>query len=98
MWEGFSLETPVTNSMMRRLTRRMTAAAVAALSLGLVLQAGQGQQPSPPQSPGAPQSPAHFGTWGIDLTGMDKSVKPGEDFDRYANGAWKARTEIPSDQ
>ena len=85
----------MTNSIMR--ARRTTAAAVAALSLKLVLQASSGQQPSAPQSE-APQSPAHFGSWGVDLTGMDKSVKPGDDFDRYVNGAWKARTEIPADQ
>ena len=28
-------------------------------------------------------------TSGIDLAGIDKSVKPGDDFDLYANGAWK---------
>jgi putative endopeptidase len=95
IWECFSLEALVTNSIMR--ARRTTAAAVAALSLKLVLQASSGQQPSAPQLE-APQSPAHFGSWGVDLTGMDKSVKPGDDFDRYVNGAWNARTEIPPDQ
>jgi putative endopeptidase len=39
-----------------------------------------------------------FGTWGVDLSGMDKSVKPGDDFFLYANGAWLARTEIPADR
>ena len=39
-----------------------------------------------------------FGTWGVDLSGMDKSVKPGDDFFLYANGAWVARTEIPADR
>jgi len=78
--------------------RRATAAAVAALSLNLVLLASSGQRPSAPKSPEAPTSPAHFGTWGVDLTGMDKSVRPGDDFDQYVNGAWKARTEIPPDQ
>ena len=42
--------------------------------------------------------PLHFGAWGVDLTGMDKAVNPGDDFDRYVNGAWAARTEIPADQ
>jgi putative endopeptidase len=40
----------------------------------------------------------HFGKWGVDLTGMDKTVKPGDDFDAFVNGAWKARTQIPADQ
>ncbi len=39
-----------------------------------------------------------FGKWGVDLTARDTSVKPGDDFDRFVNGGWSARTEIPSDQ
>ncbi|KTE24399.1 MULTISPECIES: M13 family metallopeptidase [unclassified Sphingopyxis] len=39
-----------------------------------------------------------FGTWGVDLAARDTNVKPGDDFDRYANGGWFARTEIPADQ
>ena len=39
-----------------------------------------------------------YGTWGVDKTGMDPSVKPGDDFFRYANGAWVDRTAIPSDR
>jgi len=31
----------------------------------------------------------------IDPKNMDRSVKPGDDFFRYANGAWIKRTEIP---
>src|SRR5215813_1481244 len=31
----------------------------------------------------------------IDPKNMDTSVKPGDDFFRYANGAWVKRTEIP---
>src|SRR5437667_9769451 len=31
----------------------------------------------------------------IDPTNMDTSVKSGDDFFRYANGAWIKRTEIP---
>ena len=40
----------------------------------------------------------HYGAWGFDLTAMDRSVKPGDDFNRYANGAWLARTSIPADK
>jgi putative endopeptidase len=39
-----------------------------------------------------------YGAWGFDLTAMDLSVKPGDDFNRYASGAWLARTEIPADK
>jgi putative endopeptidase len=35
---------------------------------------------------------------GVDVDAMDVRVKPGDDFYRYANGAWLARTEIPADR
>src|ERR1700679_3367831 len=39
-----------------------------------------------------------FGAWGLDLSAMDKQVLPGNDFNRYASGAWLARTQIPADK
>jgi putative endopeptidase len=39
-----------------------------------------------------------FGTWGVDLEGMDRSVKPGDDFFRFVNGKWADTTEIPADK
>ena len=39
-----------------------------------------------------------YGTWGVDLDGMDRSVKPGDDFFRYVNGKWAASTQIPPDK
>ena len=39
-----------------------------------------------------------YGTWGVDLEGMDRSVKPGDDFFKYVNGKWAATTEIPPDK
>jgi predicted metalloendopeptidase len=35
---------------------------------------------------------------GVDLSGMDRSVAPGDDFFAYANGGWFQRTEIPADR
>jgi endothelin-converting enzyme/putative endopeptidase len=35
---------------------------------------------------------------GIVVANIDKSVKPGDDFFRYANGGWLKRTEIPPDR
>jgi len=35
---------------------------------------------------------------GIDLEGMDRSVRPQDDFFAYANGNWVASNEIPADQ
>ena len=39
-----------------------------------------------------------YGAWGVDLTNRDTSVTPGTNFDRYVNGAWEAKTQIPPDQ
>ena len=35
---------------------------------------------------------------GPDLAALDRSVKPGDDFWAYANGAWLRATEIPADR
>jgi endothelin-converting enzyme/putative endopeptidase len=35
---------------------------------------------------------------GIDVAAMDKTVKPGDDFYAYANGAWLRKAEIPADR
>ena len=35
---------------------------------------------------------------GIDKVGMDNSVRPQDDFYRYANGGWLDSTEIPADE
>ncbi|MGZ3305086.1 MAG: M13 family metallopeptidase, partial [Asticcacaulis sp.] len=40
----------------------------------------------------------HFGAWGLDLTGMDTSVKPGDNFFDYVNGSANARETIPADR
>jgi putative endopeptidase len=39
-----------------------------------------------------------YGAWGIDLTAMDLKIKPGDDFNRFASGAWLERTTIPADK
>src|SRR5256885_679917 len=63
--------------------------------------------PSPSSNSGAPaattaQAPAKNAAGpsasGLDLEGMDRSVKPGDDFFRFANGGWYDRTEIPPDR
>ncbi len=35
---------------------------------------------------------------GIDLAGMDKTVRPGDDFHEYVNGGWLKATPIPPDK
>src|SRR5882762_5870497 len=45
-----------------------------------------------------PSVVGEYGPWGVDLNGMDSSTKPGDDFFRYANGAWYDRTRIAPDR
>jgi putative endopeptidase len=40
----------------------------------------------------------HYGKWGFDLTGMDRNVKPGDDWFSFVNGTWAKHTSIPADR
>jgi putative endopeptidase len=46
----------------------------------------------------AAPSGAQYGTFGFDLSGMDRSVASGDDFYLYANGTWVKNTPIPADK
>ena len=39
-----------------------------------------------------------FGKWGVDITSVDKSVAPGNNFFQYVNGAWLKTAVIPPDR
>jgi putative endopeptidase len=39
-----------------------------------------------------------YGAWGFDVAGADFSTKPGDNFFRYANGAWLDKARIPADK
>nr|WP_298728979.1 M13 family metallopeptidase [uncultured Steroidobacter sp.] len=41
---------------------------------------------------------ADYGASGFDKSGMDLTVKPGDDFWQYANGAWARDVKMPADQ
>jgi putative endopeptidase len=43
-------------------------------------------------------APPDYGPWGFNLSGADFATKSGDDFFRYANGAWFDRTAIPPDR
>src|SRR4051794_34096670 len=64
------------------------------LLLTAALMGSAGGRSALAEARGKPQ----FGNWGFDITAMDLSVGPGQDFNRYASGAWLARTAIPGDQ
>src|SRR5438477_2844479 len=73
-------------------SRRSFVLSACALLAGLVVAPAAVRATAP--SPSLP-SPAPAG---IDLAGIDRSVRPGQDFFAYANGAWAKATEIPPDR
>src|SRR5690348_6266105 len=44
------------------------------------------------------QTPVRYGAWGVDISTRDLSVKPGDDFQKYASGTWLAKNPIPADK
>src|SRR3954467_10833278 len=66
--------------------------------LGVILLACTAFTAIPASAHTAPSQPkvVHFGTWGVDLSTRDTSVKPGDDFQRYAAGHWLDTNEIPA--
>ncbi|SDQ31741.1 M13 family metallopeptidase [Brevundimonas sp. 374] len=78
---------------------RLMAACSACIVVALTGGAASAQDASAQHShgtAGAAHSP--FGAWGFDLAGRDASVKPGDDFNEYANGTYLRTTEIPADK
>lgn len=70
-----------------------------AVSAVLTLAAGMVQaQTAPPivEIPSATQ--AEIGAFGFDVGGMDTAVRPGTDFNRFANGTYLRTTPIPGDK
>src|ERR1019366_4885793 len=78
---------------MRRLDRT-----IAAIALSLFATTIAFAEDAKPAAPAAPIAAQRYGTWGVDLDGMDRSVKPGDDFFKYVNGKWAATTQIPADK
>ena len=71
--------------------------ASSALSLAAALLAAA-CSPAPRPAPAASAAAAPASSSAIDLSGIDRSVAPGDDFFAWANGAWMKATEIPADQ
>ncbi len=77
---------------MMMLTRRAMGASSVALLAGCATGASTGEPTAPARDPAA------IGAWGVDLNARDLSVRPGDDFFRYAQGTWMANTQIPADR
>jgi len=91
--------------MKRRTTSRSTptlplflavAAATGTSAATLSGCGGRGASGGEPTTPTADRG-AEIGDWGFALDDMDKSIDPGDDFFRFANGKWLDTFEIPSD-
>ncbi|MFL5344672.1 MAG: M13 family metallopeptidase [Hyalangium sp.] len=70
--------------------------AACATSAPLDKAAASTQQATSPAS--ASSAKPTYGSFGVDTAGMDPSVAPGDDFNRYVNGTWLQKTEIPADR
>jgi len=66
------------------------------VAAALVAACAKEPEKAAPLPPPAPK-PA-YGSFGVDLAQMDKSIKPGDDFYRYVNGKWLDTAQIPADK
>ena len=73
-------------------SRRLVSAAVILLLILVLDHPGAGTADPPAHA--KPQ----YGAAGFDAAGEDSKTKPGDDFFRFANGAWVDHTEIPADK
>ncbi|HEY0012723.1 MAG TPA: M13 family metallopeptidase [Allosphingosinicella sp.] len=55
-------------------------------------------QPAANPHAGHAAGKARYGAWGVDLAARDMSVKPGDDFWRFANNSWFKANAIPADR
>ncbi|WP_298808542.1 M13-type metalloendopeptidase [uncultured Sphingomonas sp.] len=78
-------------SVFARLSLGVAALAIAAPALA------QTAAPATASAVTAKTGP-RYGTFGVDLTAEDTSVKPGDDFWTFANGNWDKRTQIAADR
>jgi len=65
---------------------------------GTALAGFTGGPPAFAQEKPSMAAAARIPPWGFDLSGIDRSAKPGDDFFRYGNGAWLDRTVIAPDR
>jgi putative endopeptidase len=87
--------------------KHFLAAAAASVAIAAPALSRVEQAPAPvgaPVAAPAAQAPAtdtvatSYGPWGFDVAGMDRSVRPGDDWFRFVNGTWVRNTQIPADR
>jgi putative endopeptidase len=67
----------------------------AALTLAALVLASCASSRQPAPMPAPPPKPL-LGAHGLELSGIDRSVSPCEDFDQYANGGWRTAHPLPA--
>ncbi|MEN9932850.1 MAG: hypothetical protein RIS17_1423, partial [Pseudomonadota bacterium] len=67
----------------------LSLAACSALALSVPALAQEAPAPAPQMS---------FGSWGVDTTQIDPTIRPGDDFFAKVNGKWIASTPIPAER
>ena len=77
-------------------SRLMATAALGALMLAAVPATAKEKAATAPAA--ETTAKPEIGDFGFDLTGMDKTAQPGDDFYAYANGTWAKNTQIPADK
>ena len=76
--------------------RRFGLMLASAASLALTVSGSAWSQAAAPAAASEEDpAPMIFPGWGVSPADFDPAVRPGDDFDAYVNGKWKAATQIP---
>ncbi|HEX8482018.1 MAG TPA: M13 family metallopeptidase [Allosphingosinicella sp.] len=78
------------------MARGFTLLLASAASLAFTVSGSAWSQTAAPAAAEEDPEQMTFPGWGVDTAGLDRSVKPGDDFDAFVNGKWKAATKIPA--
>ncbi len=81
------------------MTKPVLAALLLAATSTIAVAQTAGPKPARPSgaAPAVAGKPT-YGTFGVDLSGRDLSVQPGDDFFDYASGNWYETAQIPADK
>lgn len=89
--------------MARVFGKALSSAAVSAFAFSLLSVSAAAQTPAPASAATAAQAPSlapstDWGKFGVQTQWIDRSVKPGDDFDAYVNGLWNKTVQLPADR
>ena len=76
----------------------LLGAAALAMTAALAQTASAQSAHAKPAAAASEKGKPQLGDFGFDAAGMDRTVSPGDDFYKYANGGWDKATAIPEDR